>query len=235
MTKRFKFCRKCQTTKPLEDYYVRATGRVEAWCKPCTIKDANSRKAEKRRLAREERAARPAPPPPTEKRCYKCGRTKPIAEFQRRSATAWRGACKVCLSEYREEWLSQPGVRQVQTAMARESAERNRDARRARRLAKYGLTPDEYDDLYERQFGRCLICGIQRARVGDGSHGGSDVLCVDHHHGTGEVRGLLCSGCNGGLGLLGDDIGRLLAAIEYLRQRDPDDQPESQEGHRPEV
>jgi hypothetical protein len=39
---------------------------------------------------------------------------------------------------------------------------------------------------------------------------------IDHDHKTGQVRGLLCSGCNTGLGHLGDDIQGLKRALEYL-------------------
>jgi len=51
----------------------------------------------------------------------------------------------------------------------------------------YGLDASQYDTLLAAQGGRCAIC---RARPK------SKRLAVDHDHGTGAVRGLLCSRCN---------------------------------------
>ena len=75
---------------------------------------------------------------------------------------------------------------------------------------KYGLSLEEYDNLLERQEGKCAICGTTENR-GPGFR-----LVVDHNHDTGKVRGLLCNGCNTGIGNLYDNPKVVLKAYEYL-------------------
>lgn len=72
-------------------------------------------------------------------------------------------------------------------------------------LIKYGMTVEQWDILFESQNG---VCGICRAK---------EILCVDHNHETGKIRGLLCGQCNSGIGMLKDDESILLRAIAYLR------------------
>lgn len=51
----------------------------------------------------------------------------------------------------------------------------------------------------------CMICGsIER-------------LCIDHDHATGEIRGILCSKCNSGLGMFRDSVCLLEKAASYLK------------------
>jgi len=40
---------------------------------------------------------------------------------------------------------------------------------------------------------------------------------IDHCHETNKVRGVLCSSCNSGLGLLGDNINGIINALNYLK------------------
>jgi hypothetical protein len=73
---------------------------------------------------------------------------------------------------------------------------------------KYGLTERRLARMLAVQGGACVIC-----LTGPAEH-------VDHDHGTGEVRGILCSGCNTGLGSFGDDLDRLYGAMSYVLERD---------------
>lgn len=54
---------------------------------------------------------------------------------------------------------------------------------------KFGLSPAEYQELYDLQGGRCALCRIEESSIGER-------LCLDHDHRTNEPRGLVCRGCN---------------------------------------
>jgi hypothetical protein len=73
-------------------------------------------------------------------------------------------------------------------------------------LKRYGLTYDQYVRLVVAQQGLCAICR-KRPRY---------ALAVDHDHQTGKVRGLLCHGCNIGIGNLKDSVDVLDRARAYL-------------------
>lgn len=75
-------------------------------------------------------------------------------------------------------------------------------------MFKYGLTPDDYEEMLGLQDYRCIIC--------------TDFFTlknrpnIDHNHTTGKVRGLLCNQCNRGIGHLDESIENLARAITYL-------------------
>lgn len=89
---------------------------------------------------------------------------------------------------------------------------RTKRADRAASLkALYGITLEDYDAMLEAQDGRCAICGTTEC-----GHGRTEFFLVDHDHDTDEVRGLLCQGCNTGLGGFRENIDSLKSAIDYL-------------------
>lgn len=67
--------------------------------------------------------------------------------------------------------------------------------RKVRLKGRYGITPEDYDRLLAEQGERCAICRGHVSEVAKPSHW-AEVLCVDHCHDTGVVRGLLCNDCN---------------------------------------
>lgn len=100
----------------------------------------------------------------------------------------------------------------------RKSKERSKEYRRWLKIeTRYKLSRESYEQMFDEQDGKCLICKEKQDR-----------LFVDHDHACcptdqtnqktcGEcVRGLLCWHCNSGLGHFRDDPDRMQAAIAYL-------------------
>lgn len=119
------------------------------------------------------------------KRCCDCGETKPRSAYYKNKAKSdglqtW---CKSC----------------------HDTRMRGNTLRRM-----YGITEDDYDEMYRAQRGCCWICGVHQSTL-------KRRLNVDHDHESGDVRALLCCNCNKGIGLLGDDPKTVQQAANYLR------------------
>lgn len=89
-----------------------------------------------------------------------------------------------------------------------------RDPDRRKRLAlkvRFGtrINLEQYREMLASQHGVCAICKSPPNRR---------MLHIDHDHQTGNIRALLCHGCNTGLGLFREDSALLTAAIEYLER-----------------
>lgn len=74
----------------------------------------------------------------------------------------------------------------------------------------YGLTVEDYENLLDKQKGRCAICST------DDPGGRWKTFAVDHCHETKKIRGLLCLFCNTALGKFKDSSELLRRAADYL-------------------
>ncbi len=96
-------------------------------------------------------------------------------------------------------------------AYQREYRKKNpRNCKNSELKRTFGISIHDYDEMFERQNGKCAICGSDKGGMGRS-------LAVDHCHATGKVRGLLCQQCNKGLGHFRDSTVLLESAIKYLR------------------
>jgi hypothetical protein len=91
--------------------------------------------------------------------------------------------------EIRERYASDPKFR-AKVLDARKKTCRTDELRRV-----YGMSLADLEARITGQHGVCMICSRKFKRSPD----------VDHCHKTGLLRGLLCRGCNVGIGALGDD------------------------------
>lgn len=79
-------------------------------------------------------------------------------------------------------------------------------------------TLNEFINSYIEKNGKvCAICGKEFDMIQKRQYKGAKRLVIDHSHSTGKLRGLLCDGCNLGLGGFKDNIESLQNAINYLK------------------
>lgn len=97
-------------------------------------------------------------------------------------------------------------VLSIENFCKRDSGHRKYSCTKCNNLRKFGLSRKDYQILFEKQNGECLICNKKSK------------LVVDHCHETGKIRGLLCSKCNCALGSFKDDITSLKNGINYLKK-----------------
>jgi len=107
-----------------------------------------------------------------------------------------KGLCKPC---YMKNYLGD-------YERSQESTNRRREDNWRRNGIK--ITVEEYNKMLNLQDGVCAICGLPPY--------GKRALAVDHDHGTGIVRGLLCDYCNRRLLIPRNSIEIFKRAIIYL-------------------
>lgn len=82
-------------------------------------------------------------------------------------------------------------------------------------LKKYGLTPEQYDDILIEQDNKCASCGKEETAK---NQFGPISMAVDHDHNTNKFRGLLCMRCNRSLGMLNDSVETIEKLLAYRRK-----------------
>lgn len=119
------------------------------------------------------------------RRCWKCSMVLPEAE--RRPGIAVCDGCRVDPRKARAEHEQR------------------------RRLRKYGLTQEQYDQMMAEQDDRCAACCTDTP--------GFKGWCIDHDHQTGRVRGILCTPCNRAIGFAQESPVILRALADWLEQQ----------------
>lgn len=168
------------------------------------------------------------------KTCKVCKKEKDLHLFiaDNRNKDGRGARCKECANSINRQRRTDPKVLEQHKQWNKEYYQKNKVARSAviqewsrqnpekvrkyKLKHRYGISADDYDALLKEQDYKCAICG------GQNENGWS--LYVDHDHAccSGDracgkcVRGLLCQGCNMGLGNFKDNPHHLEKAIEYL-------------------
>lgn len=111
-------------------------------------------------------------------------------------------------------WLGDGLYKRDRAAWERRNRKLRPDTYKNRELRTgFGIGLADYQAMYDAQGGVCAICQKPETAT---RRGKVKMLAVDHCHGTGKVRGLLCVECNTGIGKLREDTTVLRAAIRYL-------------------
>jgi hypothetical protein len=156
------------------------------------------------------------------KTCATCKIEKEFKEFVRDKTEkdGYTYSCKVCRREKYNLWAKNNPDKVKEKNLKRKESRKAyyrgpsgiESSRRAHLKRNYGMTLEEYNRISEAQNHVCMICGKPEM------NSKNKVLCVDHNHTTGEIRGLLCGLCNSGLGNFLDNKELLMKGIEYLNK-----------------
>jgi uncharacterized Zn finger protein (UPF0148 family) len=140
--------------------------------------------------------------------CGVCGQTK----IEKRG----RLICPECARRYAREAYRKGGPK-LSTEKVKERKKRWANTRTSSGLTnscivklkgRYGISPEEYLGLLNRQNYLCAIC---KNNIRERPY-------IDHDHSTGKVRGALCFNCNTALGHFKDDLNILRAAVSYAEE-----------------
>lgn len=129
------------------------------------------------------------------KQCPVCKISKELVEFP--TNISKYNLCKACKNEKSKQWQ-------------KNNPDKVKEQRRKTRLKKdFGLSVEEYDNMFKLQKGCCAVCNETQE---------TKRLAVDHCHITGKIRQLLCTRCNILLGKTYDSENLLLKLASYLRK-----------------
>lgn len=141
----------------------------------------------------------------TIKTCTRCHETKSLDEFGKMRGGK-NARCKRCMLSVNRAWR------------AANPATVNRYNHANWLRNKYGLTVEQYDEMYSDQAGACACCGDPIERRGGGTH-------VEHCHDSGRVFSLTCHLCNHAVGKCLNSETRALKVAAYIRRTRGSDVP----------
>lgn len=156
--------------------------------------------------------------------CKFCNVERPLNEFRTRLTRKTRKRiyyheCKPCYNQrIRNSEASKKYARERQRKERKEKPEQYRGYELKKR---HKITLETYNKKLEEQGGVCAICGMA-GNFGRNLAVDHDHSCCNHDKSCGKcLRGLLCTGCNSGLGNFRDNIDSLKKAIVYLETVKP--------------
>jgi hypothetical protein len=145
------------------------------------------------------------------KLCPQCNEELPVSLFNKSNRRdGFQTYCRECHNEMQRVKYSKDPMAKVKRQI-RAGRRKEKDPlvqRRAELKRLYGITLEEYAEIFSKQNGVCAIC-LEECKT-------RKSLSVDHNHLTGKVRGLLCNRCNRAIGMFNDDVDILERAKKYI-------------------
>jgi hypothetical protein len=159
--------------------------------------------------------------------CIKCGQLK-LSKFfykEKRVSDGLTARCKDCM---RSDATTSYQSRKEEVLASHKEKYSAKKERAKSLMSSYGLTTEEWNEMFARQNHRCEICGSKEPLHSSGN------FVVDHCHSLNFVRGILCGPCNTMLGQAKDDPNTLFEAAMYLISRthgEPIEERHRRHGH----
>jgi len=155
------------------------------------------------------------------KKCCKCEETKGFDQFAKSSrynkyptsAAGYYYRCKSCRLTHtgkRRLHINKNNREYYARSKKRQNQVKNSNLKR-----KYGITLEIYNSMFLSQNGCCAICDTHQQDL-------KKKLAVDHDHGTGLNRDLICHHCNVSLGYLKEDKRVIMNMIRYIDKHNPE-------------
>lgn len=152
--------------------------------------------------------------------CTKCNTEKPLEQYgvDKTTKDGYRYSCKECYNAQQREYARnnkdlikfRNAAKAEQRKAYYQSDKGIESSRKAHLKRAFGITLEQYNIMLQYQNGVCNICKQKE------TSNKNNFLSIDHCHTTGVIRGLLCSDCNRGIGLLKDNKENLINAIKHI-------------------
>lgn len=197
--RKHKRCNCCGEDKPLGDYYYSKNAKQYSHqCKPCRNRNQREHRKKCSNASRPTRTREETQILINrgEHVCAMCGEVRSLRDFGGRRVNGNYtifNLCKSCRKIRKDKLLENPWKRFIYGVRTR--------------CHTFGLTVDDYLDLFQRQKYSCPVCN-ELLSLRD--------QALDHDHATGAIRGILHNKCNVLLGLAKDCAQTLRSAAAYL-------------------
>ena len=149
------------------------------------------------------------------KTCTKCKKALPATQEyyskDKKSKDCLNWTCKGCDAKS-SKGQHLKAERQASKAAYAKTPKGRLAQRKGQVMFAYGLTLQDLQDMLDKQKGCCAACGNSLINPKT-----KHLYQIDHNHTTGEVRGLLCKGCNIAYGHLREDELAILGLLHYHR------------------